>query len=289
MDGCLEAAVARLREYLPDLGEEVAVDSTMVKTNSNPNRKRISDPEASWGKKRKSGAMGRMVWVFGPRIHIVSDVNYDVPLKMNVTTGSASDMHNLVPLVERLRWRPKVVSADRGYDSRNNNEWLHRQGIAPVIRKRKPPKGYHTRGRGRGRRYYSTRGTPLCECKRERPFIGIDLHTRKRIYGPVEGCNRGGKLEGLSLCDVEVRVNPESDIRLHGGVIRRDSDEWDEVYDKHPSVERVFSRWKDRNVLESHSFRGLARIGLLVQLYAIMQVAAKIAAMKSVDELGEAA
>ena len=285
-DGCLEAGVARLREYLPDLGKEVAVDSTLVKTNSNPNRTPVSDPEASPGIKLQASAPGDKLQRFGFKYHIVDDVNAGVPLKVIVTTGSAHDTNYLIPLIEGLGYKPKVVIADRGYDSVKNNLWLHRQGIAPVIHKRNPPKGYHTRGR----MCYSPRGTPLCECGHERPFIGIDLNTGERIYGPVEGCNRGGKLEGLSMCDVEVRVNPESDIRLVGGAIRRDSDEWNAMYfRKRPSVERVFSLWKQRNVLESHSFRGLTRIRLLSQLYAIMQVAAKIAAMKIADELGVAA
>ena len=76
---------------------------------------------------------------------------------------------------------------------------------------------------------------------------------RASVYTvPVKGCNRGSKLKGLSLCEVKVRVNSEADIRLHGGAIRRDR-----AYDRRPSVERVFSRWKQRDVLESHSFRGL--------------------------------
>ena len=49
LENCLTATAETLSEYLPDLGTEVAVDSTMVKTNSNPNRKPVSDPEASWG------------------------------------------------------------------------------------------------------------------------------------------------------------------------------------------------------------------------------------------------
>ena len=42
------------------------------------------------------------------------------------------------------------------------------------------------------------------------------------MYGPVEDCERGGKFEGFSGCETEVRVNPEEDIRLFGGAIRRD-------------------------------------------------------------------
>ncbi len=42
----------------------------------------------------------------------------------------------------------------------------------------------------------------------------------------------------------------------------------------------MFSRWENRGVIESHSFRGLARVRLLVHLYAIAYVAARIAEVK---------
>ena len=289
MDECHAQTVSRLKEYRPDLGEEVAVDSTMVKTNSNRRREPLSDPEASWGRRNNRQAEKGWEWVYGYRPHVAADARHGVPLAQIVTPGNESDMNYLKPLVEKLQWRPEVVIADRGYDSADNNEWLHRRGIAPVIHKRRPPKGFHTRGRGRGRKYYSERGTPLCECKCERPYLGTDPETGERVYGPVTDCERGGKLKGFSLCEVEVRVNPEDDIRLFGGAIRRDSLEFTLRYNKRPSSERVFSRWKDHNVLESHSFRGLSKVRLLLQLYAIAEVAAKIVEVKNADTLGVAA
>ena len=184
MDGCHAQVVERLREYVPDLGDEVAVDSTKVKTNSNRRREPLSDPEASWGRRNNRQAEKGWEWVLGFGGHIVADAGTDVPLALMVTTDSASDMNHLIPLVEMLRHKPKVVIADRGYDLANNNKWLHRRGIAPVIHKKRPPKGYHTHGRGRRRRYYSTRGTPLCECLRERPFVGIDPRLRSAFTAP---------------------------------------------------------------------------------------------------------
>lgn len=109
---------------------------------------------------------------------------YGVPLAQIVTLGNESDMNYLKPLVEKLRWRPEVVIADRGYDSKYDAEWLHRRDSTPVIYKTRPPRGFHTRGRGR--KYYSTRGTPLCECMSTRPFISIDPGTGERVYWPVQ-------------------------------------------------------------------------------------------------------
>ncbi len=286
LDECLAEAVRKLKDCLPDLGREVAVDSTMIKTNSNPKREPLSDPEASWGKKSSARETRGQQWVYGYKPHMASDANYDIPLVVDVTKGSESDMNHLIPLVERLEWKPEVVMADRGYDSKKNSEWLHKRGIAPVIHKKKPPMGYHTRAR---RRKYSTKGTPLCECGHKRPFTGTDTVTGERVYGPVKDCDRVGKLKGFSRCEMEVRVNPEDDIRLFGGAFRGDGPQWKMTYRKRWSVERVFSRWKKRGILENHSFRGLSRVRLLVQLYAIASVAAKLVEVKNSNALPMAA
>ena len=74
-----------------------------------------------------------------------------------------------------------------------------------------------------------------------------------------------------------MRVNPEEDIRLFGGAIRRDGPEWKMLYRKRWSVERVFGRWKDKTVLQSHLFRGLSSMRLLILLYALNTCAANLA------------
>ena len=61
------------------------------------------------------------------------------------------------------------------------------------------------------------------------------------------------------------------------------------TYRKRWSVERVFGRWKERGVLESHSFRGLASMRLLIQMYAITHAAARLAEEKKTDTLPMAA
>ena len=286
LEELLANIVEKLAEYLPDLGKEVAVDSTVVQTNSNPNREPVSDPDASWGLKRSASAPGGEVWIFGYKVHLVADARHDIPLTVAVTTGSQSDMTYLAPVEEETSPTPDVVIADRGYDSRDNSEWLRRRGIAPVIHKRKPRSGFHTRENGQT---YSKRGTPLCECGHERPYLGADPETGERVYGPVTDCKRGGKLEGFSSCDYEVRINPEDDIRLFGGAIRRDGPEWETSYSKRGSVERVFSRWKELDVLDNHSFRGLSRVRLLIQMYVITHVAARLAEEKKTDTLLAAA
>lgn len=51
----------QIKEFLPDLGEAVAIDSTAIHSHCNPNRKPVSDPEASGASSTRSnpGKTGR--------------------------------------------------------------------------------------------------------------------------------------------------------------------------------------------------------------------------------------
>ena len=73
---CFIQVTGKLKKLLPDLGQDLAIDSTTVRSHSNPNRKRISDPEASWTAKNSAGAKeGGKEWFFGMKLHMVADAN----------------------------------------------------------------------------------------------------------------------------------------------------------------------------------------------------------------------
>ena len=77
VEACFAKVTGKLKELLPDLDEQVAVDSTVVCTHSNPNRKYISDPEASWTAKNSARAkQGGTEWAFGYKLHAVVDATY---------------------------------------------------------------------------------------------------------------------------------------------------------------------------------------------------------------------
>ena len=48
VERCMDGVTEELAGRLPGFGETVAVDSTNVRTHSNPDRALVSDPEASW-------------------------------------------------------------------------------------------------------------------------------------------------------------------------------------------------------------------------------------------------
>ena len=74
--------------------------------------------------------------VFGYKAHVVADANRDVPLGMVVTTASRNDSpflpSSLSELASGHSWFSLAAVAagiaDRGYDSRSNNGFVHRNG-----------------------------------------------------------------------------------------------------------------------------------------------------------------
>ena len=263
----VEAALAgvtnRLKEHLPGLGEIVAVDSTAVRTHSNPNRKRISDPEARWGVKHSAKAKeGGKEFFFGYKVHAVADAVYGLPLAQVVTTGNRNDSPVLPDVMERAAclynwWAPKVAIADRGYDSNTNHLWLDDRGVIPIIHIREPGKGKYYDG------VYTKTGAPVCLGMVPMEYAGTDPGTGQRLYICQEGgCHlKASKKGGVIHCDSEVWEDPSSNLRLFGK-IRRDSPEWRAYYRRRQAIERVFKSLKESRRLERHCVRGLRQITL---------------------------
>ena len=166
-------------------------------------------------------------WVFGYKAHVVADANYDLPLQMTVTTARRNDAPLLAPLLADLAawcdWfqlsEGVVVIADQGYDSRRNNEFVHRNGGIPVIHKRQPPGGKLHDG------IYTTDGVPTCLGKLEMEYIRTDPVMGQHLYRcPSGGCARLKRVAGYAACGDETWEDPEQDVRLFGGRIRRGSD-----------------------------------------------------------------
>ena len=146
----------QLRELLPGFGDMVAIDSTDVRSYSNPNKKsritgELSDPEARWGVKHSARSRGseKTEYFFGYKVHMVVDATNDLPLTFKVTAGNRNDSPELPAVMgqafETYEWfAPQVALADRGYDAKSNFEYLYlKQGIDPVIhiRNRATPMG----------------------------------------------------------------------------------------------------------------------------------------------------
>ena len=173
---CCDDLLDRLAKLAPDPGRQAAVDATTIKAYSNPNRKHTvrhtdgpADADASWTKKNSARDPSQQEWVFGYKAHGVVDANHDVPLGMVVTTARRNVSRFLLPRLKGLasgqHWfrlaSGAVVIADRGYDSKDNNSFVHRNGGVPVIHKRGLPEGKVHDG------IYTVEGVPTCLGGRE--------------------------------------------------------------------------------------------------------------------------
>jgi IS5 family transposase len=86
----------------------------------------------------------------GSRRNILVDAN-GVPVSVILTGANRNDVTQLLPLVDaippirgtrgRPLRKPKVIYADRGYDSESHRERLRDRGIKPVIAKRRTVHG----------------------------------------------------------------------------------------------------------------------------------------------------
>ena len=280
IDDVSAEVIEKLREILPDLGEEIAADSTPAPSYSSPEREPKSDRNASWGWHQRAGAKGGAEWVWGYKAHALADANYDIPLLLISSTGKDHDTRYLEPMMDKLTRRfdfdAKAVLADRGYDSKKNNELLHNRGIAPVIHIRKPPNDGLFDG------IYTKDGVPTCMGGREMDYVGTHIGTGYRLYRcPAGGCDRQERVKGYTTCNSDHWEDPERNVRLFGGRIRRGSPEWKRAYRKRWSVERVFARWNAFGRMRRHYFRDRAAIHLHMQLQMLSDQAAALAKLNA--------
>ena len=276
VDQCCADLSQKLCELLPGYGKDVAVDSTTVEAYANPRRN--TDPDASWTKKHSARAKGSdgEEWAYGYKVHTIADAAHDLPISIIVTTASQNDSPMLRPLIEQAEaehdWfrvgHDSTVIADRGYDSKRNNEYVHRRGAAPVIHKRKPTGSKLHDG------IYTTNGVPTCIGKQEMAFVRTDPATGQHLYRcPDNGCKLRNKISWSGHCDYHSWEDPEQDIRLFGGKIRRASWRWARKYAKRMSVERLFGRWKYPGRLERHCYMGLRKLKLHATLQMLVSLA----------------
>jgi hypothetical protein len=127
LDACLDRVTAALHEQLPNLGTTVAIDASDMPAYANgqkyiyrggPERKRYSDPDASWG--HRSAVSTRAAGSFyGYKLHQVVCAETGLPLAWRVETAKDSESTFAMPLLDAVTargFRPGVTVMDMGYD-----------------------------------------------------------------------------------------------------------------------------------------------------------------------------
>ena len=284
LDKFIASVTSEIKTFIPEFGQVVSVDSTPVRTHSNPDKKTISDPEAAWIVKSSLGK--HKEWHFGFKLHMAVDSNLELPIAKQFTLANASDTQMMLPMLkeakQQMPWfKPDVVIADKGYDASYNYQGVVDEfGAIPIIPIRsrgmtpaeltgssaKPrcPAGlsliYRSRDNKKGRRY---------ECPDKAGKMACPL---------AEKC-------GLKM----VWLSPDQDYRRFGHKIKRGTDEWTKLYHKRSSSERVFSRLKQTRRLEEHCFRGFHKVNTHATLSVLTMQALALAKAKDgkVNEIRE--
>lgn len=270
---CLDPFVDDLHDRWPDLGNIVAVDSTTVRTHSNPRSK--SDLEASWAVKNSAQSKSGKDAVWSYKLHMAVDATYSIPLMCLVTTGSRNDtqeLRNLLDMTgEVFPWfKPDYVLADRGYSSKANHKAVMDRGgilISPARRKSVTKKGASPLYEG----IYTEKGVPTCLGGLEMEHVMSDSEKGHLYRCPMEGCRFKGR-KAAAFCNDEYWVSPEEQASnpYLFSPLRQRSEEWNALYDMRQSVERVFKSVKQSRRLEFHAVRGMAH----VRLHALMSILA---------------
>ena len=252
----LASMTNQLAGLLPGFGEKVAVDSTNIRTHSNPARPNISDTEASWTAK---GGGAAKEWHYGYKYHSLVDAQYGLPITGFTTSASRSDNPTLPALVEKAEsahdwFAPQYLMADKGYDSQANHKALLDRGIIPIIPVIRLPAGATREG------ILDSEGVPVCIGNIPMEYVTTDPERGHLYRCAKEGCPMVAR-RGVRYCDDEQWVHWQDEPRLVSP-IRRNSQDWKDLYSLRQSVERVFKSLKQSRALDAHCLRGLLKVGL---------------------------
>lgn len=268
---CINGITTTLEDLLPGFGTEIAIDSTAIRTHSNPDRKSkvtglSSDPDAQWGVKHsvKSRATDSTEWFYGFKLHLTADANYEIPISFNLTPGNRNDSPELRAVMNQaydtFSWfQPKTALADRGYDSAKNFQYLFvDHHVDPIVHIRKP-----TSADGLYEGLFNKEAIPLCMGMEPMEYVGRTSEDKHIFRCRSEGCRlKAGLQSGITHCDTVIEEDPLDNLRVLGGRTRRNTPEWKALYAKRWAIERVFKSLKQGCRLESHHARGLKAITL---------------------------
>ena len=150
LDSCIAAVLASLRDELPSFGEHVAIDGSDLPAfangqrfvyNHGPERKRFSDPDASWGHRsaistRKGGGF------YGFKLHAAVCTRTGLPVAWETHTAHDAEVPVVPALLDKLAGygiAPTVCIADRGYDAASFYGECESRDIRPVVPLRETP------------------------------------------------------------------------------------------------------------------------------------------------------
>ena len=257
VSGMADALRGRLQEELPGFGRRLGYDGKAVPSRStgrtNAATGRTSDPDADWGKHETRGVDGKTgrpwtkvrTW-FGYGLHVIADVEHEIPVWFGATKASASEQPVLSAGVDALfEAEPALAErcadfcADRGLDGGPLKRKLwDAYGVRPLVdvrelwREEKAEPGYDPARQvlrslaadGGGNVLHSEKGEVFCGCPatgevRPMAFQGFEAD---RCPAAAYGLDCKGRAACLRDAGSKAgdygRVRGPNDLRLSGSV-----------------------------------------------------------------------
>ena len=246
LDTCIARVLDRLHRENPDFGRDLAIDASDLPAYANgqrylskhgPERKRYSDPDASWGHRsavstRKGGGF------YGYRVHAAVCARTDLPVAWQVETAGSHESNYVAPLLDRaknLGFAADTCALDLGYDTQPVHDACESRDCRPIVPLKETPavkRGAHK--------------PPVCEHGEWR-FAGSDSERGAAKWRcPTRECAPTSRW---------IKAD-----RLHP-LVPRESKRWKSLYRGRAAVEREFGRLKNEWALLPLRVRGIERVG----------------------------
>lgn len=277
----LKKCFEELREYLylslKDFGKEVGEDGKIFSSKAkHPATSKETDERSEteadftfkehYYKDSDGITKSKKTKYFGFRVHILGDVNYELPIEYTVTKASKSEREELKNHIKMLplekREKIETLSADKGYDGKSTIDFLKNQGISPVIDICNHwEKGETTKQYKNTDLIYTYDGkvSLVLENGESVPlkYLGYDKEKDKLRYGYQK-----------KVYSIEVSY----DTRVFTP-IARDSKKWKRIYNKRTALERINGRLDRDFNLENHKVRGLKKATVMIDIMMIGMLA----------------
>ncbi|MDP8962054.1 MAG: transposase [Actinomycetota bacterium] len=267
LDACIAAVLASLHDEMPELGRDVAIDGSDLPAYANgqrfvynhgPERKRFSDPDASWGH-RSSISVRKGGGYYGYKVHAAVCATTGLPVAWQVETAKDAEAPVVPRLLDSLLGRGFGVDTcamDRGYDVGPVYEACESRGIRPVVPLKETP--FVKAGKHR---------PPTCE-HGTWAFAGSDAKRGASKYRCPSG--------ECSPASVWIKAD-----RLHT-LIPRETVRWKKLYRGRSGVEREFGRLKHEWAMLPLRVRRMERVRLHVDLTILSRLAVALAKARAV-------
>ena len=294
LEPAIVVLVEMLREFFPDLGKRLAIDSTDISAWAKPFRKQgPSDPDAKTGvRTAKSKSVGddglpkKMEYFFGYKSHLICDSIVGIPLAQVFLPANEPDTSQLPDVLNKALdaypWLKKTtthMTADKGYDARSNFAFLIEKNIEPVILSRRP-----TAADSLYNGIFNKDGLPMCDDGvTPMEYVGSEGN-RHMFRCPATGCAMKSRTSGaMRFCDTTalwIESTPDN-ARALGWKTPKASAEWKSLYAERPIIERLFGSMKTSRILNQHQYRTGKKVETHVNLAILCYLGTMLGRAKS--------